>query len=40
MVEPLISTTSKIAGVWLDLCELRLSHPSVDVYVHVCWKWM
>jgi hypothetical protein len=26
--------------VWLVLCELSLSHPSVDVYSHMCWKWM
>jgi hypothetical protein len=40
MVEPLISTTSTGAEVWLVLCELCLSHPRVDVYAHLCWKWM
>jgi hypothetical protein len=28
MVEPLV------------ICELSPSYPSVDVYAHVCWKWM
>jgi hypothetical protein len=40
MVEPLFSTTSTGVEVWLVLCELCLSHPSVDVYAHLCWKWM
>jgi hypothetical protein len=31
MVEPLFSTTSTRAEVWVVLCELCLSHPSVDV---------
>jgi hypothetical protein len=31
MVEPLFSTTSTRAEVWLVLCEMCLSHPSVDV---------
>jgi hypothetical protein len=34
------STTSTGAEVWLVLCELSPSHPSVDVYAHMCWKWM
>jgi hypothetical protein len=40
MVEPLFSTTSTRAQVWLVLYELSLSHPRVDVYAHMCWKWM
>jgi hypothetical protein len=32
MVEPLFSTTSTGAEVWLVLCQLRLSYPSVDVF--------
>jgi hypothetical protein len=32
MVEPLFSTTSTRAEVWLVLCEMCLSHPSVDVF--------
>jgi hypothetical protein len=40
MVEPLIPTTSTRAEMWLVLCELSLSHPSVDVYAQMCWKWM
>jgi hypothetical protein len=40
MVEPLFSTTSTRAEMWLVLCELSLSHPSVDVYAHLCVKWM
>jgi hypothetical protein len=39
MVEPLFSTTSTGAEVWLVLCELSPSHPGVDVYAHMCWKW-
>jgi hypothetical protein len=34
MVEPLFCTTSTRAEVWLVLCELCLSHPSVDEYAH------
>jgi hypothetical protein len=33
MVEPLFRTTSTGAEVWLVLFELRLSHPSVDVFL-------
>jgi hypothetical protein len=40
MVEPLFSTTPTRAEVWLVSCDLSLSHPSVDVYAHMCWKWM
>jgi hypothetical protein len=40
IVKPLFSNTSTGAEVWLVLCELCLSHPSVDVYAHMCWKWM
>jgi hypothetical protein len=40
MVEPLFSTISTRAEVWLVVCELCLSHPSVDLYAHMCWKWM
>jgi hypothetical protein len=40
MVGPLLSTTSTRAGVWVVCCELSLSHPRVDVYAHMCWKWM
>jgi hypothetical protein len=40
MVEPLFSTTSTRAEVWLVLCELSPLHPGVDVYAHMCWKWM
>jgi hypothetical protein len=32
MVEPLFSTTSTRTEVWLALCELSSSHPSVDVF--------
>jgi hypothetical protein len=32
MVEPLFSTTSTGAVVWLVLFELCLSHPIVDVF--------
>jgi hypothetical protein len=24
----------------VGFCELCLSHPSVDVYAHLCFKWM
>jgi hypothetical protein len=40
MVEPLFSTTHTRAEVWLVLCELCFSYPSVDVLAHMCWKWM
>jgi hypothetical protein len=40
MVEPLFPITSTGNEVWLVLCELCISHPSVDVYAHLCWKWM
>jgi hypothetical protein len=43
MVEPLFSTTSTRAEMWLVLCEMWLSHPSVGVFLidaHLCWKWM
>jgi hypothetical protein len=40
MVEPLFSTTHTRAEVWLVLCELSLSYPSVDVYARMCLKWM
>jgi hypothetical protein len=40
MVEPLFSTTSTRAEVWLVLCELSLLHPSVYLHAHSCWKWM
>jgi hypothetical protein len=40
MVEPLFSTTSTRAEVWLVLRELCLPHPRVDVYAHFCWKCM
>jgi hypothetical protein len=26
--------------VWVVLCELCFPHPTVDVYAHLCWKWM
>jgi hypothetical protein len=32
MVEALFSTTPTRAEVWLVLCEMCLSHPSVDVF--------
>jgi hypothetical protein len=32
MAEPLFSTTSTGAKVWLDLFEMCLSHPRVDVF--------
>jgi hypothetical protein len=40
MVEPLFSSTPTSTEVWLVLCELSLSYPSVDVYTHMCWNWM
>jgi hypothetical protein len=40
MVEPLFSTTSTGNEVWVVLCELSLSHPRVEVYSRMCWKWM
>jgi hypothetical protein len=40
MVETLFSTTSTGVEVWLVLCELSRSYPSVDMYAHLCWKWM
>jgi hypothetical protein len=40
MVEPLFSSTPTSAEVWLVLCEASPTHPSVDVYVHMCSKWM
>jgi hypothetical protein len=32
MVDPLFSTTSTREEVCLDLCEMCLSHPNVDVF--------
>jgi hypothetical protein len=32
MFEPLFSTTSTRAEVWLVFCEMCLSHPNVDVF--------
>jgi hypothetical protein len=40
MVELLFSATSIGVEVWLVLCELSLSYPCVDIYAHLCWKWM
>jgi hypothetical protein len=40
IVDPLFSTTSTRAEVWVVLCELCFSHPRVDVYAHMWWKWM
>jgi hypothetical protein len=40
MVEPLTSSTPTRAEVWLVLCEASPTHPGVDVYAHMCWKWM
>jgi hypothetical protein len=40
MVEPLTSSTPTRAEVWLVLCEASSTHPGVDVYAHMWWKWM